>query len=143
MPVQGRGGKTKRVGTTILPSCGGSHTDTPPNRERYKRFVELSNKGARGLMQLMPGTATRYGVTDSYDPTANIYGGVRYLKWLLQTFDGNADFAVAAYNAGEGNVWKYNGVPPFRETINYINRIAKHIRASMAATPKVAEGAMR
>ncbi len=102
---------------------------------------EISNKGARGLMQLMPATATRYGVTDSYDPTANIYGGVRYLRWLLQTFDGNADFAVAAYNAGEGNIWKYNGVPPFRETINYINRIAKHIRNAMpAAASKVAEG---
>jgi hypothetical protein len=104
---------------------------------------EVSNKGARGLMQLMPATASRYGVTDSYDPTANIYGGVRYLKWLLQTFNGNADFAVAAYNAGEGNVWKYNGVPPFRETVNYINRIAKHIRNAMAAAPKVAEGATR
>src|SRR5207248_3950448 len=59
---------------------------------------EVSNKGARGLMQLMPATATRYGVTDSYDPSANVYGGVRYLRWLLQTFDGNADHAVAAYN---------------------------------------------
>ena len=104
---------------------------------------ELSDKGARGLMQLMPATATRYGVTDSYDPTANVYGGVRYLKWLLQTFDGNADFAVAAYNAGEGNIWKYNGVPPFRETVNYINRIAKHIRNAMTATAKVAEGGAR
>lgn len=102
---------------------------------------EVSNKGARGLMQLMPATATRYGVTDSYDPTANVYGGVRYLKWLLKTFEGNADYAVAAYNAGEGNVWKYNGVPPFRETINYINRIAKHIRKAMPAPAKVAEGA--
>ena len=54
---------------------------------------------------------------------------MRYLRWLLKTFNGNADLAVAAYNAGEGNVWKYNGVPPFRETMNYINRIAKHIRA--------------
>ena len=104
---------------------------------------EVSNKGARGLMQLMPATATRYGVTDSYDAAANVYGGVRYLKWLLQTFDGNADFAVAAYNAGEGNVWKYNGVPPFRETVNYINRIAKHVRNAMAAMPKVAEGPAR
>src|SRR5437762_13598458 len=104
---------------------------------------EASNKGARGLMQLMPATATRYGVTDSYDPTANIYGGVRYLKWLLQTFEGNADYAVAAYNAGEGNVWKYNGVPPFRETVNYINRIAKHIRKAMPAAEKVAEGTAR
>jgi hypothetical protein len=89
---------------------------------------ELSNKGARGLMQLMPGTAARFGVTDSWDPIANIYGGVRYLRWLLEKFDGNADFAVAAYNAGEGNVWKYNGIPPFRETIAYVNRIARHIR---------------
>jgi Transglycosylase SLT domain len=98
----------------------------------------LSNKGACGLMQLMPGTALRFGVTDSYDPVANIYAGTHYLRWLLQTFDGNADLAVAAYNAGEGNIWKYKGVPPFRETINYINRIAKHIRAALA--PAVAGG---
>jgi len=92
---------------------------------------EMANKGARGLMQLMPGTAERFGVTDSFDPVANIYGGTRYLRWLLTKFNGNADFAVAAYNAGEGNVWKYNGVPPFRETITYINRIAKHIRKAL------------
>jgi len=90
----------------------------------------LSNKGARGLMQLMPSTAERFGVTNSFDPTANVYAGTRYLHWLLNTFDGNADLAVAAYNAGEGNVWKYNGVPPFRETLTYIRRIAKHIRAA-------------
>lgn len=88
---------------------------------------EYSNKGAQGLMQLMPGTASRFGVYDAWDPAANIYGGVRYLRWLLEKFDGNADFAVAAYNAGEGNVWKYNGIPPFRETINYVNRIAKNV----------------
>lgn len=100
---------------------------------------ETSNKGARGLMQLMPSTADRFGVTNSYDPVANIYAGTRYLRWLLQTFEGNADLAVAAYNAGEGNVWKYNGVPPFRETVNYINRIAKHVRAlEPASGPPVA-----
>jgi hypothetical protein len=108
---------------------------------------EVSDKGARGLMQLMPSTAERFGVTDSYDPVANIYGGVRYLRWLLKTFNGNADLAVAAYNAGEGNVWKYNGVPPFRETINYINRIAKHIRKAMPvaapAASKVADAVSR
>src|SRR6266704_3220408 len=92
---------------------------------------EVSNKGARGLMQLMPATAQRFGVTNSFDPIANIYAGTRYLRWLLETFDGNADLAVAAYNAGEGNVWRYNGVPPFRETVNYINRIAKHIRRAI------------
>jgi membrane-bound lytic murein transglycosylase B len=96
---------------------------------------EMSNKGARGLMQLMPATAERFGVTDSFDPTANIYAGTRYLRWLLETFHGNADHAVAAYNAGEGNVWKYKGVPPFRETVTYINRIAKNfIKKPAAAT---------
>src|SRR6185369_1818013 len=60
---------------------------------------EVSNKGARGLMQLMPATAERFGVTNAYDPEANIYAGVRYLRWLLKTFDNNADLAVAAYNA--------------------------------------------
>jgi soluble lytic murein transglycosylase-like protein len=101
----------------------------------------VSNKGARGLMQLMPATAARFGVTDSFDPVANIHAGTRYLHWLLETFKGNADLAVAAYNAGEGNVWKYNGVPPFRETVNYINRIAKHVRKALAApaAEKVAE----
>ena len=91
----------------------------------------LSHKGARGLMQLMPATAQRFGVTNSYDAKQNITAGTRYLRWLLKTFDGNADLAVAAYNAGEGNVWKYNGVPPFRETVNYINRIARHIRKAI------------
>lgn len=106
---------------------------------------EISNKGARGLMQLMPATAERFGVFDSYDPEANIYGGVRYLRWLLEKFNGNADLAVAAYNAGEGNVWKYDGIPPFRETINYVNRIAKRIRAHLASSEptKSAETASR
>jgi membrane-bound lytic murein transglycosylase B len=90
-----------------------------------------SHKGARGLMQLMPATAKRFGVTNSYDPEENIFAGTKYLRWLLKKFDGNADLAVAAYNAGEGNVWKYNGVPPFRETVTYINRIAKHIRRAI------------
>lgn len=92
----------------------------------------VSHKGARGLMQLMPATARRFGVTDSFDASANIHAGTRYLRWLLNTFDGNADLAVAAYNAGEGNVWKYNGVPPFRETVQYIKRVAGHVRRASA-----------
>jgi transglycosylase-like protein with SLT domain len=104
---------------------------------------EVSNKGARGLMQLMPSTAERFGVTNSFDPVANVYAGTRYLRWLLQTFEGNADLAVAAYNAGEGNVWKYKGVPPFRETLTYIRRIAKHIAASVERQPSTAAGGAR
>ena len=91
----------------------------------------VSHKGARGLMQLMPATAKRFGVRDSFDPEQNIYAGTKYLRWLLDKFDGNADLAVAGYNAGEGNIMKYDGVPPFRETVNYINRIARHIRKAI------------
>jgi len=86
---------------------------------------EVSNKGARGLMQLMPATAERFGVINSFDAKANINGGVRYLRWLLDAFEGNADLAIAAYNAGEGNVWKYSGVPPFRETLHYVKVVAQ------------------
>lgn len=99
----------------------------------------VSHKGARGLMQLMPATAERFGVTNSFDPAQNIHAGTRYLRWLLKTFDGNADLAVAGYNAGEGNIWKYNGVPPFRETVNYINRISGHIRKAMAQKATASE----
>ena len=93
---------------------------------------EISNKGARGLMQLMPSTADRFGVRDSFDAKSNINGGVQYLRWLLDTFSGNADLAVAAYNAGEGNVWKYNGVPPFRETLTYLRRVAQTLLSARA-----------
>ena len=103
----------------------------------------ISNKGARGLMQLMPATAQRFGVSNAFDPVENIHGGTRYLRWLLKTFDGNADLAVAAYNAGEGNVWKYKGVPPFRETVTYINRIAKHIRKAEVVAGNAATVAAR
>lgn len=86
----------------------------------------VSHKGARGLMQLMPATAKRFGVTDAFDPHANIHAGAKYLRWLLDRFDGNVEMALAGYNAGEGNVARYNGVPPFRETVEYIRRIGRH-----------------
>jgi soluble lytic murein transglycosylase-like protein len=97
----------------------------------------VSHKGARGLMQLMPATAKRFGVTDSHDPIANIYGGTRYLRWLLDHFEGNIDRVVAAYNAGEGNVHKYDGIPPFRETVRYVQKVARHFNPSPSA-PTVA-----
>jgi len=83
-----------------------------------------SNKGASGLMQLMPATARRFGVTSIYDPRQNIDAGVRYMRWLLDTFNGDVVLALAGYNAGEGAVMKYGGnVPPYRETQEYVRRI--------------------
>lgn len=83
----------------------------------------LSRVGAQGLMQLMPATARRFGVGDAFDAAQNIQGGVEYLAWLLKRFDGNLTYAAAGYNAGEGNVDKYKGVPPFSETQRYVERV--------------------
>jgi soluble lytic murein transglycosylase-like protein len=86
----------------------------------------MSNKGARGLMQLMPGTALRFGVTSIWDPKQNIEGGTRYMRFLLDKFDGDVNLALAGYNAGEGAVIKYgNRIPPYSETQEYVRRISK------------------
>jgi hypothetical protein len=96
----------------------------------------MSNKGARGLMQLMPGTAQRFGVTSIWDPRQNIEGGTRYMRFLLDMFDGDVKLALAGYNAGEGAVMKYGyRVPPYSETQEYVRRISKRydlIRDPMA-----------
>lgn len=83
--------------------------------------LTVSHKGARGLMQLMPATAKRFGVTKVHDPEQNIHGGVRYLAYLLELF-GDMPRAPAAYNAGEGAVMKYGGIPPYQETSTYVVR---------------------
>ena len=86
----------------------------------------ISYKGARGLMQLMPGTAARYGVTNIFDPKQNIEGGSRYMKFLLNRFQGDVSLALAGYNAGEGAVDKYGWrIPPYAETQEYVRRISR------------------
>lgn len=85
----------------------------------------LSKAGARGLMQLMPATAADFGVSDSYDAQQNINGGVAYLRFLLDMFDGDIKLVSAAYNAGQNNVLKYAGVPPFEETQVYVQRVGQ------------------
>jgi soluble lytic murein transglycosylase-like protein len=93
----------------------------------------VSHKGAKGLMQLMPGTAEYLGVKDCFDPAHNIDGGVRYFKTLLDRFHYDIKLALAAYNAGSRNVRKYGGVPPFRATQSYIDKVLKYYADFKAA----------
>ena len=97
----------------------------------------VSAKGAEGLMQLIPSTARRFGVSNTFNPVENIQGGAKYLKYLLDLYGGNYPLALAAYNAGEGAVAKYGGVPPYAETQNYLVQVRKQLEnARKAATPK-------
>jgi soluble lytic murein transglycosylase-like protein len=98
----------------------------------YNPFA-TSNKGALGLMQLVPSTARRFGVSDAFDPTQNVEGGVRYLKYLLDLYNGDHTLALAAYNAGEGTVERFHGVPPFPETQSYVYRVGKALDETKGA----------
>jgi soluble lytic murein transglycosylase-like protein len=102
----------------------------------------MSPKGARGVMQLMPETARSYGVTDAYSPTQSIDAGARHLRTLLRRYEGDLTLATAAYNAGEGAVTRYGGVPPYRETRAYIAKVqamhASYRRALESTVPVAA-----
>ena len=96
------------------------------HQESSFKSYAISPKGARGLMQLMPGTAIRYGVTNIFDPRQNIEGGARYVRFLLDLFDGDINLTLAGYNAGEGAVQKYGWhIPPYSETQEYVRRISR------------------
>lgn len=105
--------------------------------ESAGRSDAVSSAGAQGLMQLMPATAARFGVTDSMEPTQNIAGGVKYLNWLMQEFNGDPILVLAGYNAGEGSVRKHAGVPPFAETRDYVPKVlaAFQVARGLCSTP--------
>ena len=105
--------------------------------ESAGRIDAVSSAGAEGLMQLMPATADRFGVNDSMDPADNIKGGVAYLSWLLDHFGNDPVLTLAGYNAGEGNVRRHEGVPPFAETRDYVPKVlaAWQVAKGLCLTP--------
>ncbi len=102
--------------------------------ESYFNPNATSHKGASGLMQLMPATAEKYGVTDLYNPHQNIIGGIKHLRYLMTLFPDNLKYVIAAYNAGENAVNKYNGIPPYRETQGYVKKVMKQLKRYQLAS---------
>lgn len=120
-----RAAKKYNVSVDLLKAIGKAESGFDPNA--------VSRSGAQGVMQLMPATAKYLGVTDSFDPEQNIMGGSKYIAELLQKYDGDTKLALAAYNAGMGNVKKYGGIPPFKETQNYVVKVTKFMNEDMKA----------
>lgn len=102
--------------------------------ESYFNPNATSHKGASGLMQLMPATAEKYGVSDLYNPRQNIIAGIKHLRYLMTLFPNNLKHVLAAYNAGENAVNKYNGIPPYRETQGYVKKVMKHFKRFQLAS---------
>mgnify|MGYP003580612311 CR=1 FL=1 len=142
-----RGWSTGRPGLDRLIHVNGSKYNVDPyliflvmEQESHFNAGAVSPKGARGLMQLMPGTAARFGVRRPHDAAQNISGGTRYLRELLNRFNNRVDLVLASYNAGEGAVAKFgNRVPPYRETRNYVKKIAYRYKRTTARTRKPAK----
>ena len=105
-------------------------------QESKYKVEARSHAGAQGLMQLMPATAKRFGCEHPDDPQENITAGTKYLSWLLKRFAGNVELALAGYNAGEGSVDKYDGIPPYNETQNYVKIISKRYGKIYHPVPK-------
>jgi len=141
-----RGWSTGRAGLDRLIRLNGSKYNVDPyliflvmEQESHFNTGAVSPKGARGLMQLMPGTAARFGVRRSHDPAQNISGGTRYLRELLNRFNNRVDLVLASYNAGEGAVAKFgNRVPPYKETRNYVKKISYRYKRTTVRTRKPA-----
>ena len=105
-------------------------------QESKYKVEARSHAGAQGLMQLMPATAKRFGCEHPDNPEENITAGTKYLSWLLKRFAGNVELALAAYNAGEGSVDKYDGIPPYNETQNYVKIISQRYGKMYHPVPK-------
>ena len=144
-----RGWSTGRAGLDSLIRQNGNKYNVDPyliflvmEQESHFNTGAVSPKGARGLMQLMPGTAARFGVRRPHDAAQNISGGTRYLRELLNRFNNRVDLVLASYNAGEGAVAKFgNRVPPYRETRNYVKKISYRYKRTIARTRKPVAGA--